>query len=53
MKKLLFLSSLSLFTLFSIAQSDRYFTAMKSNLLALDTSFRNPANLLVVGNILN
>lgn len=50
MKKLLFLTSLSLFSLFTFAQSDRYAAAMKSNLQALDTSFRNPANLLAVGN---
>ena len=50
MKKLFFLTALSLLSLFSFAQSDRYVAAMKSNLLALDTSFRNPANLLAVGN---
>jgi len=50
MKKLVFLTALSLFSLFSFAQSEKYVAAMKSNLLALDTSFRNPANLASVAN---
>ena len=50
MKKLLFLTSLSLASFFSFAQSEKYIGAMKNNLLALDTSFRNPANLAAVAN---
>ncbi|MFN8308234.1 MAG: hypothetical protein U0T79_15790 [Ferruginibacter sp.] len=32
------------------AQSERYMAAMKSNITAIDTSFRNPANLLSLAN---
>ena len=32
------------------AQSERYMAAMKSNIAAIDTSFRNPANLLSLAN---
>lgn len=50
MKKSFLLSSLILLSLLSFAQSDKYIAAMKNNLLGLDTSFRNPANLLAAGN---
>ena len=50
MKKLLFLSSISLLSLFSFAQSDKYVAAMKNNIVALDSSFRNPANLAALAN---
>ncbi len=50
MKKLLFLTSLSLISFFSFAQSDKYVAAMKNNLLALDSSFRNPIALLTLAN---
>ncbi len=32
------------------AQSERYMAAMKNNIAAIDTSFRNPANLLSLAN---
>jgi len=50
MKKLLFLTSLSLLSVFSFAQSEKYLSAMKGNLLAMDTSFRNPSNLVALAN---
>ena len=50
MKKLFFLTSLSLLSFFSFAQSEKYVAAMKSNLLAMDSSFKNPANLLALSN---
>jgi hypothetical protein len=50
MKKLSLLTSLTLLSFFSFAQSDRYVPAMKNNIAALDTSFRNPANLAALAN---
>ena len=32
------------------AQSEKYTAAMKKNLAAMDTSFKNPADLLTVAN---
>ncbi len=50
MKKL-FLSTIVLFaTVAVIAQSEKFTTAIKKNLAALDTSFKNPADLLSVAN---
>jgi hypothetical protein len=50
MKKL-FLSVAVLFVAFAaIAQSEKFTAAMKKNLAALDTSFKNPADLLTVAN---
>ncbi len=51
MKKII----ISLAVLFSIAitafaQSDKYVAAMQKNILAMDTSFKNPANLLTLAN---
>jgi len=34
----------------SFAQSDKYIAAMKSNIAAIDTSYKNPANLLTLAN---
>ena len=50
MKKLFFLSTVLLITIASFAQSGKYVPAMQSNIAALDTSFRNPANLLSLAN---
>src|SRR4051812_29786056 len=50
MKKLLFLSALSMASFFCFAQSDKYVAAMKNNIAALDSSFRNPANLAALAN---
>ena len=50
MKKL-FLSTILLFSaIILFAQSDKYTTAMKKNLAAMDTSFKNPTELLTVAN---
>ena len=50
MKKLFLLTSLSFASFFAFAQSEKYVAAMKSNLLAMDSSFINPANLLALSN---
>lgn len=50
MKKLFLLSAAIMITAASFAQSGKYVTAMQSNLAALDTSFKNPANLLALAN---
>ena len=50
MKKLLFLTTLSIASFFSFAQSEKYIAAMKNNLLAIDSSFRNPTNLAALAN---
>lgn len=50
MKKLFFLSTLLSITVASFAQSAKYVPAMQSNIAAIDTSFRNPANLLSLAN---
>lgn len=50
MKKLLFITLLSISSIASFSQSDRYIGAMKSNIAAIDTSFRNPADLLNLAN---
>ncbi len=50
MKKV-FLSAIVLFvTVVVFAQSEKFTAAMKKNLTALDTSFKNPADLLIVAN---
>ena len=50
MKKL-FLSTTVLFiTVAVFAQNEKFTAAMKKNLAAMDTSFKNPANLLIVSN---
>lgn len=50
MKKLILLIGVIITTTNLSAQSDRYITAMKANIAAIDTSFRNPANLLSLAN---
>jgi hypothetical protein len=50
MKKIIFSTVLMLITTASFAQSDRYMAAMKSNIAAIDSSFKNPANLLTLAN---
>ena len=50
MKKLVLFTTLSIASFFAFAQSEKYVAAMKSNLLALDSSFRNPANLAALAN---
>jgi hypothetical protein len=50
MKKLILSCTLSLFLFASFAQSSKYVPAMQSNIAALDSAFKNPANLLALAN---
>lgn len=50
MKKLILLIAVIIIAVNVSAQSDRYIAAMKANIAAIDTSFRNPANLLTLAN---
>jgi len=50
MKKLSFFSVLLLLTVCSFAQSEKYVAAMKKNLAGMDSSFRNPADLVKLAN---
>lgn len=50
MKKLLLSTIVLFFSVVVLAQSEKFTTAMKKNLAALDTSFRNPADLVTVAN---
>ena len=50
MKKLLLLSSVILLSLISFAQSDKYVSAMKNNIGAIDSSFRSAADLVSLSN---
>lgn len=50
MKKFMLIIAVILTTANVFAQSDRYIAAMKNNIAAIDTSFRNPANLLSLAN---
>lgn len=50
MKKIIFSVVLILIATVSFAQSDKFMAAMKSNIAAIDTSFKNPANLLTLAN---
>lgn len=50
MKKLMLLAAVIFLTANIFAQSDRYIAAMKNNIAAIDTSFKNPVNLLTLSN---
>jgi hypothetical protein len=50
MKKLLIVAALLSLSFLSFSQSEKYVAAMKKNLAAIDTSFINPVNLLVLAN---
>jgi hypothetical protein len=50
MKRLIFAASMLLFSTAMFAQSEKFTAAMKKNLAALDTSFKNPADLLTLAN---
>jgi hypothetical protein len=50
MKKLIIVAVLSSLSFLSFSQSDKYAGAMKKNLAAMDTAFKNPANLLALAN---
>jgi hypothetical protein len=50
MKKLFLLTAVSFLATITFAQSDKYVANMKSNIAAIDTSYKNPANLLDLAN---
>jgi hypothetical protein len=50
MKKSFLLPAIFLLSLASFAQSEKYTVAMKANLAAIDSSFRNPASLVALAN---
>lgn len=50
MKKLFLLCAIAVLSINTFAQSDKYNAVMKSNIAAIDTSFKNPANLLNLAN---
>lgn len=50
MKKLLIASFLLSLSVLSFGQSDKYVAAMKKNIAAIDTSFKNPVDLLTLAN---
>ncbi len=50
MKKLILLAAVAFFTTTAIAQNEKYMASMKSNIAAIDTSFKNPLNLLTLAN---
>jgi hypothetical protein len=50
MKKLFLLAAVSFLATLTFAQSEKYTASMKANIVAIDTSFKNPANLLDLAN---
>ena len=50
MKKSILFLSVMIVSVCSFAQSEKYMTAMKNNIAAIDTSFKNPQNLLALAN---
>lgn len=50
MKRLIIAASLLSSAFITFAQSDKYVPAMQKNMAAIDTSFKNPANLLTLAN---
>ncbi len=50
MKKLFLIAAVAFIAIGTNAQSDKYIASMKSNIAAIDTSFKNPANLLALAN---
>ena len=50
MKKLLLVSAMLIIANCLYAQSEKYTTAMKKNIAAIDSSFKNPANLVSLAN---
>ncbi len=50
MKKIFFSLIFMMLATATFAQSDKYMAVMKSNIAAIDTSFKNPANLLNLAN---
>jgi len=50
MKKFMLIIVVTFIATNSFAQSEKYIAAMKSNIAAIDTSYKNPANLLTLAN---
>jgi DNA uptake protein ComE-like DNA-binding protein len=50
MKKLFLLAAATFLTAATFAQSDKYVASMKANIAAIDSSFKNPQNLLDLAN---
>ena len=50
MKKSILFLSVMIVSICSFAQSEKYVAAMKNNIAAIDTSFKNPQNLLSLAN---
>ncbi len=50
MKKMILSAAILLSSAVLFAQSEKYTGAMKKNLAAMDSAFRNPPDLLVVSN---
>lgn len=50
MKKLFLVAAVSLLTTAAFSQSEKYMASMKANIAAIDTSFKNPQNLLDLAN---
>jgi hypothetical protein len=50
MKKLFLLAVTAFLAIGTFAQSDKYLANMKSNIAAIDSSFKNPQNLLTLAN---
>jgi len=50
MKKLFFFAMFASISFATFAQSSKYIVAMTANIVAIDTSFKNPANLLSLAN---
>lgn len=50
MKKLFLLATVSFLSIATFAQNEKYLASMKANMAAIDTSFKNPANLLDLAN---
>jgi len=50
MKKVFLLCAVSILSVSTFAQTDKYIAAMKKNIAAIDTSFKNPVNLLTLAN---
>jgi hypothetical protein len=50
MKKVIFVSALLFLSFCAFSQTDKYVAAMKKNIAAIDSSFKNPANLLTLAN---
>ena len=50
MKKIFLSTLMFAITVIAFAQSEKFTSAMKTNLAAMDTAFKNPANLLTLSN---